>query len=236
MLFSSGSSIYGRESAEVPENKANIPNICRECKFLLHGLGISTLVTWYVYRATQCWSIKGQHDPYRPQHILAPTLTEPSPTPFQQETSTRQSEMSDESDSSGSGCSKTLPDDTIKAIGSTASAIRKVIRENEKATDVLKYIHLAFLTLKISVGKHGDDKGHHPDVIGRNIGKKCMGGQGINVGNQVPSMEPHITLDPGSRITRDRNPVAIGIRMGSQSAKSGRPQSHRVIKTKIPRT
>lgn len=48
--------------------------------------------------------------------------------------------MSDESDSSGSGCSKTLLDDTIKAIGSTASAIRKVIRENEKATDVLKYI------------------------------------------------------------------------------------------------
>lgn len=58
MLFSSGSSIYGRESAEVPENKANIPNTCRECKFLLHGLGISTLITWYVYRATQRWSIR----------------------------------------------------------------------------------------------------------------------------------------------------------------------------------
>ncbi|KAJ5865723.1 hypothetical protein N7534_000276 [Penicillium rubens] len=172
-----------------------------------------------------------QDDPY-PQHIPAPTPTEPSPTPSQQETSTRQSEMSDESDSSGSGCFKALPDDTIKAIGSTASAIRKLFKKHCGQ----KFVRSRVFDSETSVGNHGDDKGHHPDVIGRNIGKKCMGGQGINVGNQVPSMEPHITLDPGSRITRDRNPVAIGIRMGSQSAKSGRPQSHRVIKTKIPRT
>ncbi|KAK4862984.1 hypothetical protein LT330_010089 [Penicillium expansum] len=53
---------------------------------------------------------------------------------------TRQSEMSDESDSSDGECFKALPDDTIEAIGSTASAIRKVIRENEETTNVVKYI------------------------------------------------------------------------------------------------
>ncbi|CRL24597.1 unnamed protein product [Penicillium camemberti] len=53
---------------------------------------------------------------------------------------TKQSEMSDESDSSDGECFKALPDDTIEAIGSTASAIRKVIRENEETTDVVKYI------------------------------------------------------------------------------------------------
>lgn len=53
---------------------------------------------------------------------------------------TRHSEMSDESDCSDSECFEALPDDTIEAIGSTASAIRKVIRENEEITDIVKYI------------------------------------------------------------------------------------------------
>ncbi|KAJ5561488.1 hypothetical protein N7461_000249 [Penicillium sp. DV-2018c] len=48
--------------------------------------------------------------------------------------------MYDESDSSDVECFEALPDDTIEAIGSTARAIRRVIRENEETTDVVKYI------------------------------------------------------------------------------------------------
>ncbi|KAJ9487068.1 hypothetical protein VN97_g6252 [Penicillium thymicola] len=45
-----------------------------------------------------------------------------------------------ESDFSDGECFTALPDDTIEAIGSTASAIRKVIRQNTETTDVVKYI------------------------------------------------------------------------------------------------
>jgi hypothetical protein len=37
-------------------------------------------------------------------------------------------------------CFEALPDDTVEAIGSTESAIRKIIRENQETTDVVKYI------------------------------------------------------------------------------------------------
>ncbi|KAJ5687004.1 hypothetical protein N7536_009623 [Penicillium majusculum] len=37
-------------------------------------------------------------------------------------------------------CFDALPDDTVEAIGSTESAIRKIIRENKAAIDVVKYI------------------------------------------------------------------------------------------------
>ncbi|CAI7645829.1 unnamed protein product [Penicillium glandicola] len=58
---------------------------------------------------------------------------------------TRHSEMSDSSDSSeveysDAECFEALPDDTVEAIGSTESAIRKIIRENTETTDVVKYI------------------------------------------------------------------------------------------------
>ncbi|OQE19783.1 hypothetical protein PENFLA_c018G04147 [Penicillium flavigenum] len=53
--------------------------------------------------------------------------------------------MSDDSDSpeverSDLECFEALPDDTVEAVGSTASAIRKIIRENQETTDVVKYI------------------------------------------------------------------------------------------------
>ncbi|CAG8032800.1 unnamed protein product [Penicillium nalgiovense] len=64
---------------------------------------------------------------------------------------TRHSEMSDDSDSpeaersevehSDSKCFEALPDDTVQAIGSTESAIRKIIRENQETTNVVKYIY-----------------------------------------------------------------------------------------------
>ncbi|KAJ6180157.1 hypothetical protein N7519_010618 [Penicillium mononematosum] len=52
--------------------------------------------------------------------------------------------MSDDSDSpevehSDLECFKALPDDTVQAIGSTESAIWKIIRENQETTDVVKY-------------------------------------------------------------------------------------------------
>ncbi|KXG53383.1 uncharacterized protein PGRI_004330 [Penicillium griseofulvum] len=58
---------------------------------------------------------------------------------------TRYLEMSDDSDSaeverSDVECFKALPDDTVEAIGSTESAIRKIIRENKGTADVVKYI------------------------------------------------------------------------------------------------
>jgi hypothetical protein len=58
---------------------------------------------------------------------------------------TRHSEMSDDSDSpevehSDVECFEALPDDTVEAIGLTKSAIRKIIRENQETTDVVKYI------------------------------------------------------------------------------------------------
>ncbi|CAG8023074.1 unnamed protein product [Penicillium nalgiovense] len=63
---------------------------------------------------------------------------------------TRHSEMSDDSDSpeaerseverSDLECFEALPDDTVQAIGSTESAIRKIIRENQETTNVVKYI------------------------------------------------------------------------------------------------
>jgi hypothetical protein len=31
---------------------------------------------------------------------------------------------------------------------------------------------------EINVGNHGDDKGHDPELIGRNTGKRGMGGPG----------------------------------------------------------
>ncbi|KAJ5783473.1 uncharacterized protein N7518_009150 [Penicillium psychrosexuale] len=53
--------------------------------------------------------------------------------------------MSDDSDSpevehSDVECFEALPDDTVEATGSTESAIRKIIRENQETTDVVKYI------------------------------------------------------------------------------------------------
>jgi hypothetical protein len=53
--------------------------------------------------------------------------------------------MSDDSDSldvehSDVECFEALPDDTVEAIGSTESVIRKIIRENKETTDVVKYI------------------------------------------------------------------------------------------------
>ena len=57
---------------------------------------------------------------------------------------TRHSEMSDDSDSrevehSDVECFEALPEDTVEAIGSTR-VIRKIIRENQETTDVVKYI------------------------------------------------------------------------------------------------
>jgi hypothetical protein len=53
--------------------------------------------------------------------------------------------MSDDSDSleiehSDVECFEALPDDTVEAIGSTESAVRKIIRENIGTTDVVKYL------------------------------------------------------------------------------------------------
>lgn len=53
--------------------------------------------------------------------------------------------MSDDADfaeieHSDAQCFDTLPDNTVKAIGSTESAIRKIIRENKETIDVVKYI------------------------------------------------------------------------------------------------
>ncbi|KAJ6125327.1 hypothetical protein N7471_012644 [Penicillium samsonianum] len=60
-------------------------------------------------------------------------------------TTKTRSDISDDSDSpevehSDVECFEALPDDTVEAIGSTASAIRKIIRENKETTDVVKYI------------------------------------------------------------------------------------------------
>ncbi|CAI7601675.1 unnamed protein product [Penicillium glandicola] len=57
---------------------------------------------------------------------------------------TRHSEMSDDSNSlevkrSDVEYFEALPDDTVEAIGSTESAIRKIIWKNQETTDVVKY-------------------------------------------------------------------------------------------------
>ncbi|CAG7985954.1 unnamed protein product [Penicillium nalgiovense] len=73
---------------------------------------------------------------------------------------TRPSEMSDDSDSpeverleverSDLECFEALPDDTVQAIGSTESAIRKIIRENQETTDVVKYIRFTNVPLALA--------------------------------------------------------------------------------------
>lgn len=50
--------------------------------------------------------------------------------------------MSDDSDSPDVECFRALPDDTFEAIGSEASAIRRVIKEQQKLPiEVIKYLH-----------------------------------------------------------------------------------------------
>lgn len=73
--------------------------------------------------------------------MSAPSILVNSPS----ENPTLALKMSDDSDSpevehSDVECFEALPDDTVEATGSTESAIRKIIRENQETTDVVKYI------------------------------------------------------------------------------------------------
>lgn len=68
---------------------------------------------------------------------------------------TRHPKMSDYSDSleveqSDVECFEALPNDTVEAIGSTENAIRKIIRENQETTDVVKYIRFTDIPLAIA--------------------------------------------------------------------------------------
>ncbi|KAJ6181074.1 hypothetical protein N7519_011535 [Penicillium mononematosum] len=56
-------------------------------------------------------------------------------------------------------------------------------RTEQFHVDFLKFVRSGVFDSEINVGTHGDDKGRGPEMIGRNIGKKGMGGPGINVGN-----------------------------------------------------
>ncbi|OQE18037.1 hypothetical protein PENFLA_c022G04404 [Penicillium flavigenum] len=150
MLFSSGSSISGRESVEVPEEKANIQSLRGEVQDLAartEQFHIDFLVC-LVKRNSH----PPQDDPYRPQH-------NPKPAPPQQETSTATSF-------------------STWAVGLAVILSRPIIKHCGH-----KSVRSGVFGSEINVGNHGDDKGHGPEMIGRNIGKKGMGGPGINVGN-----------------------------------------------------
>ncbi|OQE83665.1 hypothetical protein PENNAL_c0031G06672 [Penicillium nalgiovense] len=94
MLFSSGSSIYGRESVEVPEEKANIQSLRGEAQDL-------------------------------------------------------------------------------------------AVQTEQFHVDFLKLSRSGVFDSEIDVGNNGDDRGHDPEMIGRNIGEEGMGGPGIKVGNHI---------------------------------------------------